>query len=61
MFGGIAVILLGDFQKLDPGKGKSLPSSIVEHLVHYSHADRYVIGTPSEDGINLFIQFCLIL
>jgi hypothetical protein len=61
IFGGIAVILLGDFQQLDPVKGKSLPSSIVEHLVQHAHAYRYVIGTPREDGINLFIQFQLIL
>ena len=55
LFGGIAVILLGDFQQLDPVKGKSLPSSIVEYLVHHAHADRYVIGATHEDGINLFI------
>ncbi len=56
MFGGIAIILLlGEFQQLDRVKGKSLPSSIVEHLVHHAHPDRYVnvIGTPSEDGIDL--------
>jgi hypothetical protein len=40
IFGGIAVIMLGDFQQLDPVKGKSLPSSIVEHLVNRAHADR---------------------
>ena len=34
LFGGIAVILLGDFQQMDPVTGISLPTSIVDHLVY---------------------------
>ena len=36
-------------------------TSCVEHLVLDEHADRFVIGTPCEDGISLFIKFRLIL
>ena len=61
LFGGIAVILLADFQQMDPLTGTALHTSCVDHLVHEENADRYGLGTPREDGINLFIKFRLIL
>ncbi len=61
LFGGISVILLGDFQQLPPTAGQSLHASTVDHLVYDQHASTYVVGTPNEDGINLFTQFRLIV
>jgi hypothetical protein len=61
IFGGIAANSLGDFKQLDPVTGDAMHTSCVIHLVLEEHANRYGLGTPREDGINLFIKFCLIL
>ena len=60
-YGGDSMILLGDFQQLDPGSGVPLTKSVVDHLVYNRHPEKYVIGTPWEEGINLFINAPLIV
>ncbi len=59
-FGGLSVILLGNFQQLDPVSSKSMSSAVVEHLVHNRRTSMYTVGSPREDGINLFISFKLV-
>jgi hypothetical protein len=60
-FGGLSVILLGDFQQLDPIGCKSMSDAVIEHLVHNRRSNMYTIGSPREDGINLFISFVLVM
>ncbi len=55
-YGGVSMIFLGDFQQLDPVSGVPLTKSVVDHLVYKQHPEKYVIGTPWEKGINLFIN-----
>jgi hypothetical protein len=60
-YGGVSMILLGDFQQLDPGSGVPLTKSVVDHLMYNQHPEKYVIDTPREEGIHSFKNAQLIV
>jgi hypothetical protein len=42
-YGGDSMILLGDFQQLDPMSGVLLTKSIVDHLVYNQHPENMLL------------------
>jgi hypothetical protein len=60
-WGGVSMIFLGDFQQLNPVSGVALTKAVVDHLVYDRDPDKYIIGTPHEEGINLFVNAQIIV
>ncbi len=60
-WGGVSMIFLGDFQQLNPVSGVASTKAVVDHLVYNQDPDKYIIGTPREEGINLFVNAWLIV
>jgi hypothetical protein len=59
-FGGLSVILLGDFQQLDPIGCKSMSDAVIEHLVHNRRSNMYtssvgVRAYPRKSGKSLSV------
>ena len=52
---------MGDFQQLNPVSGVALTKAVVDHLVYDQDPEKYIIGTPREEGINLFVNAQLIV
>ena len=60
-WGGVSMIFLGDFQQLNPVSGVALTKAVVDHLVYNRDPEKYISGTPREEGINLFVNARLIV